>query len=308
MRPNARPEPVLLVAAALAIVPGVARAQDAGSLPRVLELPMSTRAMALGDAYMMNAGHADALFYHPALLTGAGGFGLEVQRWGSESTSAAMSAAVGWLGGGIGIGLLTLQYAAGLGSVAPPGQDHLFANGPTSVSERVAVLGYAREIFGIDVGVAGKLVEERVEPRQESVAMLDVGAATDVGPLRVALTIRDFGPDPTVDPTDSTPRVVLGAGSYGRPLGPLDVGLTAAATWSEDRTTVSGGLEVGYWPVRGRTFVGRVGFQDPGDGSDMSPVSLGLAFWGDDVTVEWAFRPYGGTRSAGTHRFGLRWR
>jgi hypothetical protein len=299
-----------LLVAALTATPAVISAQSAGSLPRVLELPASTRAMALGDAYMMNANHADALFYHPALLADASGFGLEVQRWGNQSTSSAASAALQWLGGGIGIGLITLQYSGpGSGtSAAPTGQDHLFESGTWPVSERVAVLGYARELFGIDFGVAGKLVEERIDLAQESVALLDVGAATDLGPLRVALTVRDWGEDPLVDPVESTPRVVLGAGSYGRPLGIFDVGLTAAAHWSEDRTTVSGGLEVGYWPIRGRTFVGRVGFQDPPAGSAMSAVSMGFAYWGDNVTIEWAFRPRDGADEGGTHRFGLRWR
>lgn len=300
--------PITRLALAVALsAPGAVAAQDANSLPRVLELPASTRAMALGDAYMMNAGHAEGLFYHPALLTGSSGFGLSLQRWGDASTSAALSGATQWLGGGIGIGLLTLQYDAPGSAVAPTGQDHLFSSGSIPVSERVVVLGYAREVFGIDVGVAGKLVEERVDPASSSVGMIDIGAATEVGPLRVALTVKDWGDDPVVF-TGSTPRVVLGAGGYGRPLGIFDVGVTAAATWSEERTTVSGGVEVGYWPIRGRTFVARVGFQDPGAGSELSPVSVGFAFWGDDVTAEWAFRPYGGTGSAGTHSFGLRWR
>lgn len=292
------------------LTPTLASAQDAGSLPRVLELPASTRAMALGDAYMMNAGHADALFYHPALLTNASGFGLEMQRWGAQSSATAASAATQWKGGGIAIGLLTLQYGApGPGAAAAPtGQDHLFQLGPSPVSERVAVLGYARELFGIDFGLAAKLVDERVNLERQSVVMVDIGAATEIGPVRVGLTIRDWGKDPIVAPTQAKPRIELGAGSYGRQLGILDVGLTAAAHWSEDRTTLSGGLEVGYWPIRGRTFVARLGFQDPPDGSGMSAVSMGLAFWGDDVTVEWAFRPYDGSTSSGTHRFGLRWR
>lgn len=285
-------------------------AQAAGSLPRVLELPASTRAMALGDAYMMNAGHADALFYHPALLASASGFGLEIQSWGGQSSAAAVSAATQWKGGGIGIGLLTLQYGApGQGvAAAPTGQDHLFQLGPSPVSERVAMIGYARELFGIDFGVAGKLIDERVGMVRQNKTMVDLGAVTDVGPVRVGLTIRDWGHDPIVLDAGSTPRVVLGAGSYGRQLGVFDIGLTGAANWSEDRTTISGGLEVGYWPIRGRTFIARVGLQDPPAGSELSPVSMGFAFWGDDITVEWAFRPYAGTESTGTHRFGLRWR
>lgn len=298
------------VATVLALLaPGGAAAQTAGSLPRVFELPASTRAMALGDAYVMTAGHADALFYHPALLTDAGGFGLDVQRWGDESTSAAASAAMQWLGGGIGVGLLSLQYSGpGTGAAAAPaGQDHLFGAGAAPVSERVAVVGHGRELFGISVGAAAKVVEERVDASRSTTVMFDVGAATEVGPVTVGLTVRDLGQEPLVEPEDRTPRVVLGVGGYGRPLGIFDVGLSAAAHWTEDRATVSGGVEVGYWPIRGRTFVARVGFQDP-DGSDLSAFSFGFAFWGDNVTAEWAFRPYSGPGSAGTHRFGLRWR
>ncbi|MGY8777948.1 MAG: hypothetical protein ACKVIN_07470, partial [Longimicrobiales bacterium] len=121
-------------------------AQAAGVLPKTTQLPASTRAMALGDSYVMNAGHADALFYHPALLAGASGVGFEIQRWGANSSSATVSAAVQWLGGGVGIGVRTLQYSAfGAGMLAAPaGQDHLFGFGSVPVSERVATIGYAR--------------------------------------------------------------------------------------------------------------------------------------------------------------------
>jgi hypothetical protein len=302
--------PIALASSALGACASAASAQDAGSLPRVLELPASTRAMALGDAYMMDAQHADALFYHPALLRQASGFGLELQLWGDEASAVAASAATQWLGGGIGIGLLTLQHGAPSGAAValPPGQDDLFELGPTPASERVAVLGYARRLVGIDFGVAGKLIDQRADLSREQAMMMDVGAAAEVGPLHLGLTVRDIGSDPLVEPDDATPRVVLGAGAYGRELGIFDIGVTGAAHWSEDRTTASGGVEIGYWPINGRTFVARFGFQDPPDGSELSAFSFGFAFWGDDITAEWAFRPYSGDASAGTHRFGVRWR
>lgn len=297
----------LLVATLLSPLSVVA--QTAGALPQVLELPASTRAMALGDAYMMNARHSDVLFYHPALLTGASGFGLDVQRWGSESSSTAASAAMQWLGGGIGIGLLTLQYGAPgeRGAAAPGGQDHLFESGDVPVSERVAVVGYAREVFGIDVGVAGKLVEERVGGDQDTEAMVDLSLSTEVGPLTVGLTARDWGREPIVETGGAQPsRLVLGAGAYGQQVGIFDVGLTGALSYSEDQTVVSGGVEVGYWPIRGRTFVARAGIRQVPEG-DGSPFSFGFAFWGDNMVLEWAYRPFGEIE-AGTHRFGMRWR
>lgn len=297
----------LLVAALLP--PTSVTAQAPGRLPQVLELPASTRAMALGDAYMMNARHADALFYHPALLTGASGFGLDVQRWGSEGSATAASAAMQWFGGAVGIGLLTLQHGAPgeRGAAAPGGQDHLFSAGDVPVSERVAVVGYARELFGIDVGVAGKLVEERVGPDQDAEAMVDLSLSTDVGPLTVGLTARDWGREPIVETGSAQPtRLVLGAGAYGEQVGIFDVGITGAVSYSEDQTVLSGGVEVGYWPINGRTFVARLGVSQVPEGEG-SPFSFGFAFWGDDLTLEWGYRAYGDI-DAGTHRFGVRWR
>lgn len=66
--------------------------------------------------------------------------------------------------GAIGIGLQVLQYGAhGPGGyTAPSGQAHLFDAGSLPVSERVATIGYAREIKGINLGLAIKLIEERV--------------------------------------------------------------------------------------------------------------------------------------------------
>jgi hypothetical protein len=265
--------------------------------------------MALGDAYMMNARHADALFYHPALLTGARGAGLEVQRWGSGSSAAAASAAVGWLGGGAGIGLLTLQHGApgGGAAAAPGGQDHLFGSGDVAVSEKVAVVGFAHEVLGIDLGVAGKLVDERVGADHDTRVMVDLSLSTAVGPLTVGLTARDWGREPILDSVGDGPaRLVLGAGAYGREVGIFDVGVTTALSYSEARTVVSGGLEVGYWPINGRTFVGRVGLSQVPEG-EAGPFSFGFAFWGDNIVFEWAYRPFDAL-DAGTHRFGVRWR
>ena len=118
----------------------------------------------------------------------------------------------------------------------------------------------------------------------------------------VGLTLRDWGEEPFVATDGANPtRLVLGAGAYGQQLGPLDVGLSGSLSHSDEQTTPSAGLEVGYWPIRGRTFVGRVGLQGIPEGEG-SPFSFGLAFWGDNLTAEWAYRNYG---EAGTHRFGV---
>ena len=194
-------------------------AQNTGTLPRVLQLPASTHAMALGDAYMMNAGHADAIFYHPALLVGASGFGLDVQRWGANSSSTTVSAARQWLGGGIGVGLQTLQYGAQAEGLlaAPAGQDHLFTLGASPVSERVATVAYARELGGLDIGIATKLVEERVGTTRDAALLVDFGVAADLGPVRAGLTYRNGGRDLSPGGLDMArpDGLTFGLGAYG---------------------------------------------------------------------------------------------
>ncbi len=295
---------------ALLLAPRLASAQADGRLPLVLQLPASTRAMALGDAYMMNAGYADALFYHPALVGNASGFGLDVETWSGEATSASASAATSWLGGGVAIGLQTLQYGGAAGAALfPGGQDPLFDADTPITSERVASLGYGRRLLGLRVGAAAKLVEERVVDDRDATAALDFGVATDLGPLVVGLTAANLGPDLEMA-SGKVPlpmRITLGAGAYGREVGPLDMGLSGALTRRDDGELLAGaGLEVGYWPVVGRTFVARVGVERVPEGAG-SPLTLGFAYWGDDLVLEWAYRDFGDLGEA-THRFAIRWR
>ncbi len=291
-------------------VPTPARGQVHGALPKVLTLPASTRAMALGNAYQPMARHSDGLFYNPALLVGSMGFGLDNQQWSSTSSSSSASSVVTWFGGVAGVGLQVLHFSVPSSSV-PDGQDHLFGGGSVTASERVATLAYAHEVFGIELGVAAKLAETRVGGARSRVVLADVGAAHDVGPVVVALALQDLGERPFDGDGDDAsgahaefPRVVLGTGAYGAPVGIFDVGFSAALSRSEARTALGGGLELGYWPVTGRTFLARVGVQSVPDGSDASPFTFGLAFWGDDLRLEWAYQAIG---SEGTHRLGVSW-
>lgn len=297
---------------ALLLTPRAAFAQAKDRLPLVLQLPASTRAMALGDAFMMNSGHADALFYHPALVGAASGFGLDVQVWSGEATSATASAAMPWFDGGIAIGLQTLQYggtALRETTLLPSGQDVLFDVGHPTTSERVASVGYGRRLFGLRVGAAAKLVEQRVSDERDATAAIDVGVATALGPFTVGLSAANLGPDLEMA-SGRTPlptRITLGAGAYGRPVGPVDLGLSGALTRRDDGEVIAGaGLEVGYWPINGRTFLARIGVERVPEG-EASPLTLGCAFWGDDLVLEWAYRDFGGL-GEGTHRFGVRWR
>ena len=56
------------LAASLAFAPSVARAQQEGHAPMVLQLPASARALALADAWS-GGRDVDAIFYNPAQLS-----------------------------------------------------------------------------------------------------------------------------------------------------------------------------------------------------------------------------------------------
>lgn len=279
-------------------------AAQSGTLGLGHDVPTSTRAMALGGAFMMNAESADALFSHPSLLRGAIGMTLDVQRWGSESGSTSAAAATSWFGGdvGVGIGVQSMQH----GYPTPTtGQalDPLFGNVTTPVSERAAVLGLSRafeDVADVSWGVALRLAEERVGDERSTDLEVLLGASREVGPITVGVTFPDV--------SRSLSDLAVGAGAYGWELGPLDVGLAGRIGALDDEVVAGGGLEIGYWPVRGRTFVGRVGAQTVPDGSEASPLTLGFAYWGDALVLEWAFQPFDGAPESGTHRFSIGWR
>lgn len=287
-------------------------AQEAGRFPKLAELPGSTRAMALGGAYVMDAGAPDALFQHPALLRNASGLSVDVQRWGERGSGAAAAAATGWFGGrvGVGLGLRTLQYGGpGPGDgAAPAGQAHLFEPGVTPVSERIASLGLAGTLFDLSVGIAVDLVEERIGGVRAGAALVDIGLAREIGPVTAGVTVEDLGREILGPRDDLAPRSALvGVGGYGWEVGFLDVGAAAMARFTDDRVRFGGGVELGYWPLRGRTFVARVGAMRTEPEDDARPWTAGFSYRGDSLVLEWAFQPVRGAPEGGTHRFSVGW-
>lgn len=299
------------VVAVLLYVPGHAQAQTPAREPAVVELAPGARALGLGFAPQLGADDPDLAFVHPALATGLSGFHVGTSLFQGGGTGYSLSAANSdWLGGGVAASLHTLEFLTPGPGQRPGGLDPLFDQdgSEVGVSEMAATLTYARDLFGVDVGVSGRLTTQRFDGSSVTTAMADVGAALPVGPLTAALTVRNLGREPELgDGTLRLPtEVVLGVGGYGQQVGPLDLGLAAQVARRDDgEFTYGGGLEVGYWPVRGRTFVGRVGFRNVPEG-DASPVTFGGSFWGDDLVLEYAFQPVSG--EDGLHRITVGWR
>jgi hypothetical protein len=315
-----RGRPILVVLGVLSVLPTLA--DPVGAQPRdygpiILELPGSTRALALGDAFALGFGDPDALFYQPGVLDRIQGLAGSIQRYGPSATLTTFSAGTSWLSGGIGLGIQHLSYGAdgtdpidGADLLAlPRDPGSLRTNGDRGVSELVVSLGYGRRVKGIRMGVVGKLIEERFGSWHPTTVAFDLGVAASPGPLTVGLAVQNLGSDMCIggDDIPLPSRISLGASTDRAMVGPLDVSAVGRVLYRDDGDVIAAaGLEVAYWPVTGRTFVGRIGFRHLPDGFTGSPVTFGGGFVGDDLVLEYA---YEGFESGGpSHRFSLGWR
>jgi len=260
---------------------------------------------------------SDAIFYHPGLLNRAQGISGSFQRYGPPATLVTLSAGTSWLSGGVVLGIQHLSYGAdapaqALGSdilAQPADFGSLRENGDVGVSELVISAGYGRTMKGIRMGVVGKLVEERFGPRKSAVAAIDLGAAASPGPLTVGFAVQNLGPSMTIGGEDiPLPlRFTLGASTDRQPAGPLDLSASSAVSYRMDGDVIpSVGLEVAYWPVTGRTFVGRLGYRHLPEEQSGSPITFGGAFLGDSIILDYAYEGF--DSGSPSHRFSLGWR
>jgi hypothetical protein len=285
--------------------------------PIVLGLPASTRALALGNSFGLGSQDSDALFYQPGLLNGAQGFSGSIQRYGSSSTLATFSVGRSWLSGGVVLGIQQLSYGA---DATQPILGHdllelsadigsLRENGDVGVSELVVSAGYGRTIKGVQMGLVGKFIDERFGSLKSATGAIDLGAAASPGPVTVAFAVQNLGPAMTIG-GEEIPlplRFALGASTDRKPVGPLDLSASSAVSYRVEGDVIpSVGLEVAYWPVTGRTFVGRLGYRHLPREQSGSPVTFGGAFMGDDIILDYAYEGF--DSGSPSHRFSLGWR
>ena len=281
--------------------------------PLVLELPGSTRALALGNAFALASQESDAVFYQPGRLGRAQGFGASLQRFADQGTLSTFSAGTSWFGGGVAIGIQQLSYGTHTPSgsllVFPSDEAALRNKGDIGVSETVLSVGYGKTLWGIQMGAVGKLVEQRYGPRKAGTAAVDLGLASTAGPVTLGASVQNLGPDMTMAGTDRAlpTRFILGVSTDARPVGPLDISAATALAYRLDGDVEpSVGLEFGYWPVNGRTFVGRIGYRYRSDDFTATPLTFGGAFYGDDIVLEYAWQGF--EEGDPAHRFGIGWR
>ena len=304
---------LLLVAAASLAGPAFAQDADGGDPvpgPLILKLSSSTRAMGLGGAYW--AGSANAILHHPALIAGEGFGG--TRRTIGGATHLALSGSRAWLGGGVAAGISFLQYGTSADTPLELSREvaALIGGGRASASEYVATLGFANELYGVDFGVAAKVVGQSLGGLRGSTVAVDLGVARSIGRISTALSVQNLGRALQLGRYEVplAKRVVVGAGTGGRaPVGPLDLGGAVQIAREGDGEIVpGGGLEVAWWPVQRRVFIVRIGAVRVAEG-DSSPFTFGAGFEGDRIRIDWAYRDYShDDLRAGSHSIGIAFR
>mgnify|MGYP001821118100 FL=1 len=322
IRPARRLPRILAIVFLLGCWPASSHAQgDSGREPPrgpiILTLPGSTRALSLGNAFLLGSRDSDVLFYNPGLLDRAQGFAGSLQLYGSSSSLATFSAGTSWFSGNVAIGIQSLSYGVEsaqvlLGDDAPgyptdPGS--LRDNGDVGVGELVVSAGYSRTLFGIRMGLAGKYIQERFGRSRANTGAVDLGAAKNAGPVTLGLAAQNIGGTISIPGEDvSLPtRFTLGAGSQSKVVGPLDVSAATALSYQLDGDLIpSIGLEVAYWPVTGRTFFARMGFRHLPEEMSGTPLTFGGGFTGDSIVLDYAYEGF--DKGTPSHRFTLGWR
>lgn len=306
--------PVLLLTALVIAWPAESQTLDdvdpriLGNGPLVLELSASTRAAGLGGAW--TGSDTDAVFHHPALITG-GGASLAHQTYGDAATHITASGGTEWWGGAVAVGVSMLEHGAPSGGLSDLRRDEaaLAIAGPVATSAFVASAGYARDVaWGLRGGVVGKMVGLRLGAARATSPAMDLGVSMEAGPVTVAASAQNLGPELDLD-GEALPlahRVVLSAFTERTPLGPLDVGLAAQVVRDGGgEVAPGGGVEIAWWPVVGRTFIFRLGGRAVPDGT-ASPLSVGGGFAGDRIRIDYSYQGF--DTVDGAHRVGVSFR
>lgn len=302
--------PILSLLLALALLSPPVHGQLRAHGPILLELPASTRGLGLGGAFPLARMGADALFHNPALLQNASGVLASGQRYGPGTLLVSFAGISDWLGGGVGIGFRQLAYGATsqFPSALPADPGSLFETGGEGASETVVVVGYAKTLFGVRLGVAGKLIDQRLGGSRSAVAASDVGATYPLGPVIVAAGVKNLGPEMSLRGEEIPLPVIgaIGATTEFAPVGPFDLsGTLQVARDGNGEIVPSGGIEVAWWPIVGRTIVGRIGYTRVPSGS-ADPLTFGASILLDDFILEYAYQSFGSNDRA--HRISVGWR
>lgn len=270
--------------------------------PRVLHVPASARAMALGDAAVTST-DADALFYNPAMLATARGAAFSVQRDAARMTagSAATLTTVGPVT--IGIGAQHLEFDAR--DQVPLPAVIGFQPARVSAGRSAFTIGAARGLKRAKVGIAARYVEERLGFDREGSVTLDAGMQMPLWVGTFGVSAQHLGaPRTRLDATHAE-RVSIGWSAMRPVHVAWDLGAVTQVTVESDGfVRPIGALEASYVPIQGVAITARAGVRAPRVATEAALTGgVGVAI--DHFLLDYAVEP----RRAGApvvHRVGVR--
>lgn len=267
--------------------PSVTGAQTTAAAPLLLGAPSSARATALGGAWVAGRDQ-DVVFSNPAQITGArSDFALSMTRLGPGENSGSFASI--YAGG-------KMSFALGFGAQV--------INTPAAQTS-LAVVDAAVLYKTFRIGVAGKYVGDALAIDRHAL-LLDLGVARTLFGGVAGLAVQNLGSS-TADQTSSARlrrQVALGW-STSKPAGPLDLALYTQLMACSGWASPAAGLEAGYSWIDGYAIALRAGARRP-DTTTEKPITLGAAFTGDRLTMEYAVRFFDHSHRA--HLVTIRWR
>lgn len=295
-------------AAVLAAIAGLLPLASLGAqrdryAPIVLQVPAGVRAAGLGGA-VTTLREVEAVFWNPALVGQATGTATGIGQFNGEARvgSLAASLTAGSFNTAIGVQLLDHDVTAARLPVSSTLLTHPAAGAGESFMGAFAV---ATSFRGYRVGAAVKYVEERLSDVRDGAPSFDLGAARNIGSIAWGLAVQNIGPDLSFPTSGARQplRATLGAGSGTRPVGPLDMSLSAGVSVLRDGfVSPAFAMEWGYVPLDGYDFVLRAGVRRP-ELSEQRPLSLGASFTLDRFSVDYAYESF---HTGAGHRIGIR--
>lgn len=283
------------------VMPAPATAQADRYAPVVLQLAPTPRAAVLGATAA--ARDIEAIFGNPAMIGVAAGTVAGAARYdGATLLTVASSSSSGSFA--VGVGAMYLRGTAHSDRL-PLWSYALNVPGHLALTSAVGTFGLATTVRGLRVGSAVKYATQHQGAVGDARPALDLGVARDLGRLTAGLTVQNIGAGPRF-PTSSAQlplRVAAGLAGYGFTWGPMDVSGAAGVSVLPDGLVLpAAGLELGYVPLDGYTFVARIGLRRP-ELRAQQPLSFGGSASLDRFSLDYAYEDWDGGRA---HRLALR--
>jgi hypothetical protein len=270
--------------------------------PLALRLPAGPRTLALGNTGI-GSRDDEAIFFNPAQLAIANGFGVSGEWTSSTSGNGSLSAVTRFNGGGIGIGMKLANYETPVGTF-PATRLTMLDAGQAAGGSMEASIGFAQTIKGVRAGIVAKYAEDVVSSVRIGRPLADIGLAKDMFRSTIGLAVQNIGEDGDIDAGDfHVPlKTTLGI-AHARSVGPYDIFVTGAVALIRDEfVQPSGGLEINYSWLSGYNIALRGGARRSTIGEE--PLTAGAGLTMDRLSIDYALETLSNRRLG--HRIGLR--